>query len=330
MVTTHHHLIAYVGEKLIKEALKRSNRQNLEITAFYLGNWLTDVSQVVDPVAYDSVNANVQEFLNTARAMLNQMVRDLPGFVGEPLEQLGLSNAVDAFLEELEKSIKTLLAGGRNSQLGRGLRDLFWGAGYFKFVVDDQGNASELDPDVYDHIYTTHFTQYYPHEHLDRPVKGNGLASDTGMGPLNPITAKPADVKNRDLYDYLRYDIQVAAGILALLDGGLDGCADSWASATFHPSQMDGVVPPTEFRDEFGTFQEVSDKNKVWSEYLARLGHALHAVEDYFSHSNFVEMCSSSLPDSYNQAQRWEDAEIIRRRLFGNPSTKSCSSRRAN
>ena len=54
----------------------------------------------------------------------------------------------------------------------------------------------------------------------------------------------------------------------------------------------------------------------MWCEYLARLGHALHAVEDFFAHSTFVELCSLSVPRAYNLVQRWEDAEIVKRRLL--------------
>lgn len=317
MDTSHHHLIAYVGERLIKQALARSHREDLNIGAFYLGNWLTDVSQVVDPVAYANANAKAQALLDSAHDMLDQMVRDLPGFVREGVEKFTrLDDALNRFFEGLQTSIREILSAGRDARLAKGFHSLFWGAGYFKFVVDDKGQATEMDPQVYDYIYQKRFTQYYPHEHLDRPAKGNGLASETGMGPISPITARPADVVNRDLYDYLRYDIQVAAGILALLDGGVHGCYDSWASATFHPTAQEGVVPPTEFRDDIGALQSVSDKNPVWCEYLARLGHALHAVEDFFAHSTFVELCSLSVPPTYNLVQRWEDAEIVKRRLL--------------
>src|SRR5688572_11989356 len=102
----------------------------MKISAFYLGNWLTDVSQVVDPVAYNNANAKAQALLDTARAMLDQMVRDLPGFVQEGVRLTGLDRAADDFLKELKSDIDAILAAGRSAKLANGFRSLFWGVGY--------------------------------------------------------------------------------------------------------------------------------------------------------------------------------------------------------
>lgn len=102
------------------------------------------------------------------------------------------------------------------------------------------------------------------------------------------------------LYKYLVDDIQIAAGLLAEVDV-------EWAQRMF-----------------MGYPAWTSDEDIEWNEYLAKLGHALHAVEDYFVHSNFLELALSDprWPEGANYlpkkvAGKLKDSawEIVQKRL---------------
>lgn len=61
MNTSGHHSVAReAGEVVLQNALKAVNKEHLSTTAFYMGNWLADVSQAVDPVAYENAAGKIK------------------------------------------------------------------------------------------------------------------------------------------------------------------------------------------------------------------------------------------------------------------------------
>jgi hypothetical protein len=120
------------------------------------------------------------------------------------------------------------------------------------------------------------FTQYYPHEHMDRypiePCARGKFSSKEARETRTPKGRGTGGPLSPHLYRYLVDDIQIAAGLLAEVDL-------YWAKRMFTANPAWS-----------------SDADLEWNEYLSKLGHALHAVEDYFVHSNFLELALKDWP----------------------------------
>ncbi|MEJ2691658.1 MAG: hypothetical protein P8166_01085 [Candidatus Thiodiazotropha sp.] len=311
-----HKTISEVGERLLREKLERSNPSHrMRLGAFYLGNWLTDASQVVDPVAYQNVKGKMLAYTNSIESLFDRMITDAPSWLQTVLDtELGRSALQDVRSElhdaqtKLNESVQALFGQGRSGALADAFRALFKGIGYFKFVLDDQGMPEAMDEASYFAVFDAHFTQYYPHEHMDRPEEGGVYSRAKSKGPLNHRTKSL--MCQGDLYTYVRKDIKAVSGLLAYLDGGTrNPCTHpSWAVGTFHPDLK-------QFADNNGVLQDVSDENIEWNLHLSSLGHALHNIEDYFAHSTFIDHASSDLPGSYKFFSKFEDSDKLARRL---------------
>lgn len=242
MDTDGHSECAQVGVAILQAALQASGRKGWRTNAFYLGNWLTDVSQGVDPVAYDALQ------------------HDLPPLVvglANTLNGYGLGIDVGAVSTRIAAAV-AVLDGGRDSRAAKAIKRAFKWIGYHKFVHAESGVASGMDFAAFEHVIEVQYTQYYPHEHLDRWPAAPGPPGDD-----------PTQV-----YTYLANDVKIAAGLIAQIDL-------EWASKAF-------------VRD-LGRSPWKDDKDPDWNLWVARLGHALHAVEDFFSHSNFIEHAIDAL-----------------------------------
>lgn len=311
-----HKTISEVGERLLKDAIQRNNpSRRMRLGAFYLGNWLTDASQVVDPVAYQNVKGKVLAYTNSLESLFDRMITDAPSWMQTVLEtelgRMALKNArykLHDAQTELNESVQALFGQGRSGALADAFRALFKGVGYYKFVLDDQGMPDAMHEESYLTVFDLHFSQYYPHEHMDRPEEGGVYSLAKSTGPFNHRT-KPKNNKS-DLYTYIRRDIKAVSGLLAYLDGGTrNPCTHpSWAVGTFHPELK-------QFADKNGVLQDVSDENIEWNLHLSMLGHALHNIEDYFAHSTFIDHASSDLPDSYKRFSKFENSDKLARRL---------------
>ena len=292
----------------------------LSLDALYLGNWLTDVSQVIDPVAYAAGSAKtgatgdsvVDDLKKTATDVIDQFVptffrRTPAGQVLESLEK-DLEQAAKDAKQALHQALDQITrpAGGdeRGSRLARFLRDAFLIKGYFKFVhpgadgtprmdfngfltvfgkVGDTPGASGANPAA---DLPGRFTQYYPHEHVDRPEllppQSPPLYSPGWQAPEVPFRIAPgkragtrspnrSERLDPDLYSYLRDDLEMTAGLLAEIDIAMREALS------------------TSFRDD----------DPEWYLTLAKLGHALHQVEDFFAHSNWCELAHKRLGPTY-------------------------------
>lgn len=319
MDTHGHHELSHIGEDVLAPALARGNREKqLRIGAFYLGNWLTDVSQCVDPIAYAGAAESIGPMQKSIEAFFARLRFDapswLPSFVPDPTAPLReLRDRLVQAERSLAADLETALLAGRDGAIAKGLKELFRYVGYFKFVVDEQGHPTGMDPELYLRLFDDRFTQYVAHEHLDRPAigtlptGGNRYDMRKSSKPLNTRTKTSG---SGDLYTYLRTDIELAAGLLAYLDSGSTQAKShqSWASASFHTTR-------TKFIGRDGAPHPVDDADYEWNYHLAMLGHALHAIEDFFAHSTFVEHTAQSLPREYDLLQRYEEADVLARRL---------------
>lgn len=305
------------------------------IEAMHLGNWLTDVSQAIDPVAYAGPAKKVAALADVFRSAfeealdeaLGAMVEYLPVGSGEPARRILarmrdiLVRPVDAIRNEILSALEYAFTGRtdeRDSRVGEFFRSIFFVIGYFKFVHPEvAGTPPRMDFNCFARVFGRlgdtrgaagaspaidrpgAYTQYYPHEHLDRPeilpsqdpaVYSPGKQVREVENPLK-VGARPGTRAagsshefRPDLYSYLRNDLEMTAGLLAEVDRDIgETLADR------------GFGPPFTDKPRLAPL----DRDPTWHICLARLGHALHQVEDFFAHSNWVELAAQRRGRAY-------------------------------
>lgn len=340
-----HHEISKIGEALLKEALEKANPgKDINLQSFYLGNWLTDFSQGIDPVAFkkfegyltgtlkavsDTVENIEDGFKNNARSTLKSLdegVAELNELktgiefvdktfhiflteIGRTIEYTDDKIQATKFAEKLNQNIivfnnhiSSFILGGNDmlvetdetgkeknkySELVSAIRATVTVIGYSKFVLDTPvNNKTKMNDDIYLHIVEKKLTQYYPNEHLDR---SDSLDYQVGgqQNYIMTVAERPLSKNSRmvekngqHLYQYLRDDIYIIAGQLSAID-------KNWAESTFN-------VNKNKFIGKDKQIYEI-ENSKEWDIYLAELGHALHGIEDYFAHSNFIEQADELL-----------------------------------
>ena len=184
------------------------------LATFYAGNWLTDMSQVVAPVDFAEL---LVETLNDAQDGSPRIPYDM---VTTQFRQF----VHDAFGNPIPE----------NSRLIEFLTGLIYNMYCLKFM-------DEQSPEICDalqKIWDTNFTQYFPHEHLDRWPKNTYAAGNRGL--------------YAGLDDHIDYIIEQ----MTLIE-------KEWVAIT--------------------------NLKKEPFQLLAKLGHVMHAVEDFFAHTNFIE-----------------------------------------
>jgi Heterokaryon incompatibility protein Het-C len=309
----HRRIADEVGLPVLVAAFRARGYKRLPLNAFPLGNWLTDVQQAVDPVAADpeltkkQINDLANEIVSSLYVLKSLHFR-APG--GDPLAGW-VGNLPDSAIRVVQHSQRSLVGAidllfaptsaprdPRRTRVFDALRTLFRILGYFKFVhpvtastyirLDHEpSSGNRMNIDAYFAVYDKMFKQYYPHDHLDRPELRNppqtppNYRSEVADGPR----AQGQSKLKPDLYEYLREDIQTAAGRLAHVEV-------DFASAMFDARQ-----PPR-------------PDDVAWNLSLARLGRALHAVEDFFAHSNFTEWAVTILGVDY------QPKSVIHRRIL--------------
>ena len=226
MVPKGHHEIAKVCVPVLKDG-----RPNDDYAYFYFGNWFTDVSQSVAPVDYAAAMISVFQ--------QGRMSTWAPNFLADP---------------EIDKYVKGLLGDPppNGSNLAAYFRDLIYVFGWTEFCRDPRRVTDGYIPFAeYDRIFQNRFTQYFPHEHLDRwPMERTGKSRF-----------------GRRIYDYLERDLIYVSELLTLVER-------DWAKVRSNPASKD-------------------DQKR--HDLLVEFGHAVHATEDFFAHSNFVEFAVRSL-----------------------------------
>lgn len=220
MIPEGHNTVAQACYPLLKAA-----RPSDDYAYFYLGNWFTDVSQAIAPVDYAAAMSGA---LRRARRSTIW-----PNSFADP--------SIDRFIKQLLGDPPST-----GSKLASYFRDVVYVVGWSKFCRDFRRVFAEglLDFKEYDRIFNARFTQYFPHEHLDRWPMDRGGRSKRG----------------RRVYEYLERDLIYVSELLTLVER--DWAKSSDAGVKNDPKRHD---------------------------LLVEFGHAMHAVEDFFAHSNYVE-----------------------------------------
>lgn len=287
--------------------------------ALYLGNWLTDIRQLVDPIAYSQF---AQSIAGALRTVAKEIIDTLPE--GEPATTL--KGRVDAAVAEMTGALEIILAPNDSPEkisLGELFRYLMFVIGFLKFASVSAKPELRIPYELYERLFGApnvsadasrsvmrpwEFSRYLPHEHLDRPPLDPNMpdpAYAPRLGPSLQSGARSAKRRTQtipDLYSYLRDDLEMMAGNLARVD-------------LFCEAHLQG---------------KVSGAPAAWAEVIALLGHTLHQVEDFFAHSNFVELSSHALGANvfekligvdHSRAEVERAHNIVSRRLkrYGDP-----------
>ncbi|HEV3333215.1 MAG TPA: hypothetical protein VG096_19645 [Bryobacteraceae bacterium] len=256
--------------KIAKEviALLTSARPNEEYIFFEVGNWFTDTSQMRDPFAHVSGKIAVwtvaHETAKGENALANlQLLADLV---------LDKSYDLDSYLNELMG-----LPGPAGGLLASYFLDVFfiWGLEQFRRQGVDPDEFQELFlPSTTDRIgtRTAIMSQYWPHEHVDFPPwpYHNILGERNASGVVEHDCAKkPRSGGGRKLYQYTEDQLVYISDLLTLIE-------HKWARQLSRDGETD---------------EQKRDRHYL----ITRFGHASHAIEDFFFHSNFVETAWNSL-----------------------------------
>jgi len=209
-----------------------------------LGNFLTDVSQVRDPPAHHHGRERFRE----GAAWYQKAWLFISG------------QSLDTWLNQMFGS----RTGPRHGELAEFLHHIAVAAAHMIFATDGLFRRPALagssafagfrliDPPEIDKVVNAHFTQYFPHEHLDFPEFTDGRTlTQTDLFQTG----------TRGLIGYLEWYLQYLSEQLSKLE-------------------YDWVL----------SLKAADQGRAQQSDFLVRLGHLLHAVEDYYFHSNFPEI----------------------------------------
>lgn len=144
---------------------------------------------------------------------------------------------------------------------------------------------------IFTQVFKNNFTKPFPHEHLDRPhcrlTRDMECVASWGRhavtSPERTYASKLANgesaigSQDQSTYEYLDEDRRVASTLIAMIDR-------DWASKY--------LTTGVDYRTDLAFHQGLAD-----------LGHALHAVEDFFAHSNFIELAAMSRGETYVRGQ---------------------------
>jgi hypothetical protein len=244
-LATHAEITGFVVEEA-RRTIPDDAIPEADYTFLELGNFLTDVSQFRDPPAFhrarDVARAQASsQSIFAGLAGADDWVRDVFGQSRGPRHG-DLPEMMRLILQALTHEIFDT---DGLSVLGAGL-DLLDVDGRPPLIP-----THGIEPADVATALGAHFTQYFPHEHLDFPPTA---------APLTRHRTDPLFVReSRGLLGYLEWFIQY-------LSEGLTQLEDAWTRA--RATQM-------------------TDAQR--RDFLIRLGHLLHPVEDYFFHSNLVE-----------------------------------------
>ncbi len=244
-VATHFNVTSFVRDQLMKE-LPSNTLEPRDYTYLELGNFLTDMSQFRDPVAYHKAR----------KAVSNEIEKKNSGILAQAYLSLHLKHwASEVFGSNESKK--------RHGALAEFFEHVI--CAFTHMAMADDGIASwdsdiannvfpnlvPLSPGEIDRVFKQAFTQYWPHEHLDFPPVDN---------LKNHQKKRIFRSSKRKILKYLEWDIQFLSEEFSKLELKLLGTLQS-------------RVPVQERHD-----------------LLVQLGNLLHPIEDFFFHSNFVDV----------------------------------------
>ena len=326
-ISRHRDIFLNTRDALPPELLSRCRLSKADLTYLELGNYLTDVSQFRDPVAFlfakrsvwrDSIlpkatgTKSLLQGLSLGLGALSMSVLALAGYPKWALAS-GLTGGllpnlvteerlldwfkdVDDWLDRmLGAPIDRVSPGRRRTDPEYGYLGLFFqyfieGITHMLFseaVVEKVPGAwaevGRLPPVAVSAVFAGHFTQYYPHEHTDQPP----YVWDASTRPGKPM-----------------YGVSTRQTTLASPDRGIMRAVDD-DYLTYLSEQL--ITLEHHWR---GIAQADAEARRT---ALVRVGKVLHGVEDWYFHSNVVEIM---LLRQFAPAQRTGEADEAFARRF--------------
>jgi hypothetical protein len=218
---------------------------------FEVGNYLTDVSQFRDPYAHIGGKKRMWQIGKSEnRALFFFGLLDLAASYDEYLDDL-MGLPGEGPRVGTEGDPATWRPD--DGQLAQWFRDVILVSSSAKFKRDG------IDKHQFLAVYERRFTQYYPHEHVDFPPWPHGSALGEERARPSQVDVATGGAK-RKVLRYLDDQLEYIADLLSKVE-------KEWAR-----------VAPT------------PENAPARRELLALMGHASHAVEDYFFHSSFAEL----------------------------------------
>jgi len=225
-----------------------------------LGNYLTDVSQFRDPWAGVGGKASIWE-QNVGAFTRYTLLADIVGADGYFDLLLGKPDGDDP--QGRRRVPHGLLA--------QWFREVIYVYSLERHFRD--GSTYLIDPDEFKRVYDRHFTQYFPHEHLDYQPLPNGR-----LDRFEQSAETTPGGDRRRIVDYLDRHIEYVGDLLTKIE-------HDWARS--------GTLSGPSLHD-----------------VLVRFGHACHALEDFFFHSNFVDLASAIQRGPNDPVPRFDPAEV--------------------
>ena len=242
-----------------QEAMRKI-RPEEDYTCLELGNYFTDVSQFRDPYAQ----------MLGKREVWGQAMSDIPVLKFIPVVGIVASELILSLAVDLDEWIDQVFgvpepADKRFGKLSQYFEHAVHGLTHLIFADNipqqpyweqqlrkKMGNHEPLPAAELERLWDKFYTQYYPHEHADFPPY-------VLYGEHRP-NHRLYRIGSRHISNYLEEYIDTLAEELSKIE-------EAWKK----------------------------DKNLVKShparhDILARLGNAMHCVEDYFFHSNYLEL----------------------------------------
>ncbi|GAA1715860.1 hypothetical protein GCM10009745_75400 [Kribbella yunnanensis] len=320
-ISRHRDIFLFTRETVPVAFLDNANLAADDLTYLELGNYLTDVSQFRDPVTYIFAKQRIwREFVIPAVQDKTQLLRGLAalgagaalaasqylkgltsGTAADVVEGSGIGlAAIGGILALLPSDTYADLSGADEwidkllgtpiertpgvaaddakhyGYLGEFFRLTIEGTTQLLFAQDVThrvdgawGSIKPIPTNRVDDVYGEFFTQYYPHEHTDQPP----YVWNASKRPANKLY-QPSR-RQASLTDEVGVMNAVDAHYVAYLAEGLAGIEDDWRALK---------------REDQAGRQRL----------LVRTGKLLHGVEDWFFHSNVVELLELR---SYRPAQ---------------------------
>lgn len=261
-----------------EEALASVGYSTLERQQVYYGNWLRDYSQIIVGVT--------QGFSPKDAATLKDLaIGGEYGNLAKPFSTSGLQNRLT---QAQWLGVMEILA-VHEFAFKRDKVDSTPTKSYEFYKADFDSNYGRLDAD--------RLGVYRPEEHLDNP-KGlkdesiygdknlthrveyrHGLPSDVDH-PMRTLFAGLPEENERKVDGTGPLDIDGAENMKNFLLHDIHGIADAYGIEASRPSPM------TYFADQL----KLAAQKRRSKDGLRHLGAALHVLEDYYAHSNFVEI----------------------------------------
>lgn len=246
-VSTHAEITEFVVSE-VRRTIGDPDIPEAEYSFLELGNFLTDVSQFRDPTAFHRARgaalarANELSYRTAWIGNVDGWARDVFGESKEPRH-----GALPEMMRLLVQGFTHVLFDTDGlPRFGAALQ--LTAPGRKPALLPAHG----IRPASVTRALRDHFTQYYPHEHLDFPPTRTAMAGHR----RDPLFATGA----RGLIQYLEVFISYLSEALTQLEA-------EWVQA-----RASGLTAPQR------------------QDFLVRLGHLLHPVEDYFFHSNLLEL----------------------------------------